>query len=74
MEFNEDHFTPQELAEKWKVSPDTIRREFQYEEGVVHLGKPKPHRRIYDPIRIPASVAARVHERLTKNRPNGGRP
>ena len=60
----EPHYTVYELAEIWRVSPDSIRRRFHDEEGVIHLGNPNRKRRIYDPIRIPRSVAERVYRRL----------
>ncbi len=61
---SETHFTVQELAQLWRVSADTIRRKFRNEPGVVHFGSFNRRRRIYDPIRIPASVAERVYKRL----------
>jgi len=70
---SEAHYTVQELAASWNVSADTVRREFQDEDGVLHFAKPKPCRRHYDAIRIPASVAARVYARLI-SRSNGRRP
>lgn len=48
----EPHFTPGQLAERWSVSPDWIRRRFRREHGVVRLGSS---------WRIPASVAERVY-------------
>jgi DNA-directed RNA polymerase specialized sigma24 family protein len=50
---DERHFTPQELAELWSVSVQTIREIFQRS------------RRRYKTIRIPESVADRVHTRLS---------
>jgi hypothetical protein len=66
--FHEKHYTPQELAKCWGVSPDWIRRRFANEPGVVHLSRPKPGKNHYDPIRIPASVAARVYAELSLRR------
>jgi hypothetical protein len=63
--FSEKHYTPKELAKCWGVSPDWIRRRFANEPGVLHLKRPKPGTRRYDPIRIPASVAARVYAELS---------
>ena len=63
----EKHFTPSELAEQWKLSPETIRRLFQDEPGVLKMpnaGGPSGKRR-YKTLRIPASVAARLHRRLS---------
>jgi hypothetical protein len=62
---SETHFTVQELAQLWRVSPDSIRRLFRDEPGVVHFGRSKRNRRIYDPIRIPQTIAERVYRRLT---------
>lgn len=60
----EPHFTPQELAKQWKVSTQTIRRLFADEPGVLVFGSPeKKHKRPYVSIRIPQSVAQRVHSR-----------
>jgi hypothetical protein len=63
----EKHYTVQDLAELWKVSGDTIRRWFRGEPGVLTLGAPETRfKRAYQSIRIPESVAQRVHRR---NRP-----
>jgi hypothetical protein len=64
----EKHYTPQELAELWKFDESTIRRIFIDEPGVLIYGKEKRRdgRRNYVTLRIPASVACRVHERRTR--------
>jgi hypothetical protein len=63
---DERHFTPQELAELWSVSVQTIREIFQREEGVLKIGRDGTRsRRRYKTIRIPESVADRVHTRLS---------
>ena len=63
----EQHFTPKQLAKLWSLGVDLIRRAFENEPGVVHYGRAETmHKRKYDSMRIPASVAARVHQRLTK--------
>ena len=62
----EQHWTPGDLATQWKLSPETIRRIFADEPGVLRLGNPNPRgrqRRVT--IRIPHSVAVRVHRRLS---------
>lgn len=64
----EKHFTCAELACIWNTSSCTVRRDFQEESGVVHLGKKKSNKRKYDPLRIPESVAERVYRRKL----NGG--
>ncbi len=63
----EPHYTPAEVAQAWGVSADTIRRMFQDEPGVLVI-EPAParfSRRRYRTLRIPASVAERVHRRMT---------
>lgn len=61
----ERHFTPQELAELWRLDESTVRRMFIEEPGVMIYGKEKRHdgRRDYVTLRIPESVAAKVHAR-----------
>ena len=63
---NERHFSVSELAAAWNLSQDTIRPLFVEEPGILNLCKPSRLKRIYRPIRIPASVAARVYRRLTE--------
>ncbi len=61
----ERHYSPNELAGLWGVSATTIRRWFDREPGVVRFGSEgllNKRRKIL--LRIPASVARRVHERL----------
>jgi hypothetical protein len=60
----ETHFTPEQLAERWNLSCDTIRRLFDREPGVLVIERPNGKRR-YRTLRIPESVAERVHRRLT---------
>ena len=66
--FIERHYSASELAALWNLSLDTIRRIFKNEPVVLVLGedKPKRNRRRYTTLRIPESVAARVHRRLSK--------
>ena len=61
----EKHFSPSELAKLWGVSPDTIRRVFAGETGILVLESPsrRKHARSYKTLRIPASVAARVYRK-----------
>ncbi len=61
----ERHYSPNELAGLWGVSATTIRRWFDREPGVVRFGSEgllNKRRKIL--LRIPASVAQRVHGRL----------
>jgi len=60
----ERHYTPDELAQLWTLSPDTIRRIFEREPGVLVLDLAKG-RRNYRTLRVPESVMQRVHRRMT---------
>lgn len=63
----EPHYTLAEVAEAWGVSTDTVRRMFEAEAGVLVI-EPAPgrySRRRYRTLRIPASVAERVHRRMS---------
>ena len=62
----ERHYTVEELSELWKMSEDFVRRLFLHEPGVVVFSKCRPRRRVYRTLRIPASVAERVHRQLTR--------
>jgi len=66
--FAELHYTVADIAEKWKLSEDAVRRLFEKEPGVLVLGKggAASGRRRYTTLRIPESVVARVHRRLSK--------
>ncbi len=59
----EKHFTARELGEIWGLDDTTIRRLFQDEPGVLKIGKSERRdgKRDYVSIRIPKSVAERVH-------------
>jgi hypothetical protein len=62
----ERHFTPEGLGESWGLSADTVRRLFEKEPGVLVIER--QHNRAarrYRTLRIPESVAARVHRRLS---------
>ena len=62
----EKHYSPSELAELWGVSPQTIRDLFKDEDGVLKLGSDGTKTRRADKtLRIPHSVAERVHTRLS---------
>jgi hypothetical protein len=62
------HFSVQELSELWSVSQSTILRMFQDEEGVLKLGnKSKNGHRSRIEIRIPESVAKRVHQKRRRS-------
>jgi hypothetical protein len=59
------HFTPDDLAEKWGVSAETIRNIFRDEPDVLRITHPQGRKRKYILMRIPESVAERVHRRLS---------
>jgi hypothetical protein len=62
----ERHYSPQDLAEVWGVSADTIRGLFEKESGVLVIERgTKTRARRYRTMRIPESVALRVHRRST---------
>ena len=62
---------PEQLAELWALSPDTVRRMFEHEAGVLVIERPRIYgKRRYRTLRIPESVAQRVYHRsLLKGRP-----
>jgi len=64
---DEKHHTPIELSKTWALSVETIRRLFENEPGVLKMSNASgpTGRRQYKTLRIPASVAARVHRRIS---------
>jgi hypothetical protein len=61
----EQHYTPAELAKLWGLSPPFILETFRDEPGVLKVDRPEEmHKRSYCTLRIPRSVAHRVHCRL----------
>jgi len=65
----ERHFKPEELGKLWGLSTNVIRALFADEPGVLKIVRPeKLHKRRYLSLRIPASVAGRVHARLDTKR------
>jgi hypothetical protein len=61
------HFTPAQLAEAWGLSPETIRKLFRDESGVLKIGGvPSTLKQGYGTLRIPhQDVAERVHRGLS---------
>jgi len=59
----ERHYAPEEIADLWSLSADTVRRLFEREPGVMVIERTKKRR--YRTLRIPESVALRVHRRMT---------
>lgn len=60
----EKHFTPTELGQIWGVDAETIRNIFRTEPGVLKIGSNNA-KRSYVTLRIPESVAERVHRKLS---------
>ena len=66
--FADRHYSPAEIAERWSLSADAIRKLFEKEPGVLVIGSTVPRRgkRHYTTLRIPEHVLERVHRRLSK--------
>jgi hypothetical protein len=63
----EKHYDVPEVAELWKLSPDTVRQIFRDVPGVIRINRPRTrNKRAYLSLRIPESVMQRVHQTLTK--------
>ena len=61
----ENHFTVQEIAERWHLSETIVRKLFRNEPGVIRIAAPERRfKRGYCTLRIPESVAERVHAHL----------
>lgn len=64
---DELHYSPAQLAKSWGVDIETIRNLFRNEPGVLKIGDKNPkHKRPYVTLRIPESVALRLHRRLAE--------
>jgi len=66
----DQHYTVAELAKRWHLSPNTVRRLFANEPGVIKLTigpllRNRRTRRLVS-LRIPERVALRVHARLSE--------
>src|SRR5258708_20582778 len=64
---DDQHYPPSYWAKRWGLSENFIRQLFVNEPGVIKIARPedlKKKKRAYTSLRIPASVAAKVHERL----------
>jgi|SRR5579862_2603207 len=59
----ETHYSVAQVAERWGVSTDTVRRLFEHEPGVfvIEPERSRMSRRRYRTLRIPAAVVERVH-------------
>lgn len=63
----ERHFSPEQLGDIWGLSADTIRRVFEGEPGVLIIEHARTSARRYRTLRIPESVALRVHRRMSNS-------
>jgi len=63
----ETHYSVAQVAAQWGLSEDTLRRLFEKEPGVLVIEPRRGRfsRRRYRTLRIPESVAERVHRRLS---------
>jgi hypothetical protein len=62
----ERHYAVAEIAAMWNLSVDKVRELFADEPGVLVIGRRRPfRRRPYLTLRIPQSVAERVHAKLS---------
>ncbi len=62
----ERHYSVEELAKIWRLSADFVRRLFLREPDVVVFYRQQQGRRVYRTLRIPESVALRVHRRMQR--------
>src|SRR5260370_40421807 len=60
----ERHYSVEDLTTLWGMRDDFVRRLFLHEPGVVVFFHYRPGRRVYRTLRIPESVAQRVHRRM----------
>ncbi len=61
----EQHYTVQEIAEKWHLSEKVVRGIFRDEPGVIKIDREERRcKRGYCSLRVPESVVLRVHGRL----------
>ena len=58
--------TVAEVAGRLKIKPDTVRRLFMNEPGVIVIWFPRKGKRAYRTLRIPVSVYQRVVTRLMR--------
>ena len=60
----EPHFTPDQLAEMWSMSPNSVRRLCEEEGGCLVIVRPEQlHKRRYKTVRMPQSTAIKIYEK-----------
>lgn len=60
------HYSVEQIAGLWHLSPNAVRSLFQNEPGVLTIGEPRPkfgRQHGYVTLRIPQSVLERVYRR-----------
>jgi hypothetical protein len=65
---SEPHYTVSDIAKRWNLSTDTVRRLFIAEPGVLLIPSRNSHRPLranYNTMLIPESVAKRVHAKYS---------
>jgi len=68
-QFNEPHYTVDQVAEMWKLSRDSVRRMFLSEPDVLKISRPgSRYKRSYTTLRIPERVVNRVYQRMCGSR------
>lgn len=60
----EKHYSVGEVAELWKISPDTVRKLFAHRSDVLKIGASHPRKRKYVTLRIPESALLRAYNDL----------
>lgn len=62
MAMNEQHYTPKELAKKWHLSVETVRRWCAKHGGILLIDRPESmNKRRYRTIRIPQSTSDEIY-------------
>jgi hypothetical protein len=70
----EKHYSIRELSRLWHLSYEATRRLFQDEVGVLRIGHGlRRNKRNYVSLRIPASIARKVYQRVTSGRSQAAR-
>lgn len=65
--FAEKHYLVEELTSLWGISAKVLRPIFENEQGVIRFGsRVSGKRRRYLSLRVPLSVAERIHARLCR--------
>ncbi len=59
-------YTPKEIAARWKMSVDVVRRIFRAEAGILELSAVSKRLRRRTEIRIPRQVLERVERERTR--------